>query len=90
MINIEILSLKTQDRNINVMLEESLPFMTNLKELYLSSIAPRGKERLNIIKAKAPFLQKLSVAEQFVEDAKVIFDNNIEIIGISSNLATSN
>ncbi|CAG9811553.1 unnamed protein product [Chironomus riparius] len=90
LINIEILSLTTQDRNINVMLEESLPFMTNLKELYLSSIAPRGKERLNIIKAKAPFLQKLSVAEQFVEDAKVIFDNNIEIIGISSNIATSN
>lgn len=85
LINIEVLSLITQDRNINVLLEESLPYMTAIKELYLPSLAPRVKERLITIKNKAPTLQKLSVAEQFVGEARAIFGKNFEISGIRSN-----
>lgn len=85
LVNIEILSLKTQDRNINVLLEESLPHMPELKELYLPSMVPRGKERLKIVKTLAPGLKKLSIADQFVAEAKEIFDQHVEICGISQN-----
>jgi len=85
LVNIQILSLKTQDRNINVLLGESLPNMPELRELYLPSMVPRGKERLKVIKNLAPGLKKLSVADQFVAEAKVIFDQHVEICGISQN-----
>lgn len=83
LINIEILSLKTQDRNINVLLEESLPHMPAIKEIYLPSLAPRNNERINTIKNKAPGIQKLSIAEQFVGESRKILNNDVEICGIT-------
>ncbi|XP_070508703.1 uncharacterized protein [Chironomus tepperi] len=81
--NLKILSLKTQDRNVNVLLQESLPCMTKLEEIYMTSMASsKYKERLAIIKRKCPTLRKLSVAEQFVGDAKIVFGKSVEVFGI--------
>lgn len=38
--NIQILKINTSDRNLNVLLEEFLPTMTNLEEFYLKSFGP--------------------------------------------------
>jgi len=81
--NMKKLTLKTQDRNINTLLGEFLHCMPNLNEIYLTSTAPRASERLNIIKSFVPNLRKLSVASQFVEDAKNIFGSNVQICKIS-------
>jgi hypothetical protein len=56
--NIQILKIKTPDRNINVLLEEFLPRMTRLEEFYLDSTAPRIEQRLAIVKKCVPDLKK--------------------------------
>jgi len=83
--NLRKLSLKTQDRNINTLLGEFLRYMPNLNEIYLTSTAPRASERLNIIKSFVPNPRKLSVAPQFIEDAKNIFGTDVQICKISEN-----
>ena len=81
--NLESLTFKTQDRNINVLLEESLRFMTRLNEIYLTSTTPRCAERFRIIKQFVPELKKLTVANQFYKEARAFFDKSVEICEIS-------
>lgn len=83
--NLRKLTLKTQDRNINTLLGEFLRHMPNLNEIYLTSTAPRGSERLNIIKSFVPNLRKLSLTPQFIEDATKLFGNDVEICKIIEN-----
>ncbi|KAL7014171.1 hypothetical protein ACKWTF_015778 [Chironomus riparius] len=80
--NLKSLSLKTEDRNINTLLEEFLPCMSKLEEIYLTSTAPRETERLNIIKSFVPLIRKLSVAPQFVEEAKMIFGSTVDVCSV--------
>lgn len=60
LINIEKIIFKTLDRNINIILEESLPYMTKLKEIDLNSTSLRAEERFKIIKKAVPNLKKIS------------------------------
>ena len=80
--NIKKLILKTQDFEINGILEQCLPKMTKLEEIHLTSIASKVTERLMIIKKFVPQLKKLSVASKFVEDARKCFLENVEIYEI--------
>jgi len=80
--NIHRLSLKTQDRNINTILE-CLPEMDNLEDMHLTSTAPRLIERLKAVHKCAPNLKKLSISEKFLSDAKNIFPG-VEINGIQN------
>ena len=82
--NIRKLILRTQDRNINVLLEEFLPHMSQLNEIYLTSTAPRATERFLIIKSFVPNLIKISVAPQYVEEAKLIFGVNVFVAEIEN------
>lgn len=71
--NIEELSLITQDRNINTLLEEFLPHMHRLSVIYITSKVPRATERFKIINRFVPNLKKITVAPQFFEEAKKTF-----------------
>ncbi|KAL7014178.1 hypothetical protein ACKWTF_015783 [Chironomus riparius] len=77
--NVKKLKFNTQDRNINVILEECLPHMTRLEEIRLTSKAPRVMERFRIIRQFVPGLKIISVASQFMEDARNCFDENVQI-----------
>lgn len=83
---IERLKIDTQDRNINVILGECLREMGNLKEICLTSTAPRALERLNIIRNCVLNLKKLTLSSQFVEEAKQFFktNNNVVICSIGN------
>ncbi|XP_070509129.1 uncharacterized protein [Chironomus tepperi] len=72
---IKKLILKTQDRNINTLLEEFLPCMYNLQEIYITSKAPRPTERFKIIGRFVGNLTKISVAPQYLEEAQKTFRN---------------
>jgi hypothetical protein len=78
--NVQRLSLKTLDRNINTILE-CLPEMAFLEEMLLTSTAPRIVERLMAIHKCAPNLKKLSISEKFLSDARDIFEG-VDINGI--------
>ena len=80
--NIKKITLKTQDRNINVILEECLPYMKNVEEIYLTSTVRNITERFVIIKKFATKLSKLAVAERFVKEAKEFFGPGVEVDGI--------
>jgi len=73
--NIKKLTLITQDRNINTLLGEFLRHMCQLNEIYITSKAPRATERFNIIDKFVPNLAKISVASQYVEEARIKFRN---------------
>ena len=77
--NIKKLTFKTQDRNINVILEECLPHMTRLEEIHLTSKAPRVMERFRTIRQFVPELKTISVASQLIEDARNCFDDNVVV-----------
>lgn len=80
--NIRKLILKTQDRNINTLLGEFLPIMTQLTEIYLTSRAPRVTERFQLIKTFVPNLSTISVVSDFFKEAEKNFGPNINVIGI--------
>ena len=73
--NIRKLTLITQDRNINTLLEEFLRFMPYLREIYITSKVARATERFKIINRFVPNLNKISVAPQYLEEAKKTFRN---------------
>jgi len=87
--NLKTLTLKIQDYNINTLLGEFLPHMSQLNEIYLTSTAPRATERMNIIKSFVPNLRKLSVAPQLIEDSKSIFGSNVEICKVTDDCKMS-
>ncbi|KAL7014192.1 hypothetical protein ACKWTF_015794 [Chironomus riparius] len=73
--NIRKLTLITQDRNINTLLEEFLRFMPHLNEIYITSKVARVTERFKIINRFVPNLNKISVAPQYLEEAHTTFQN---------------
>jgi len=77
--NIRSIKIQSPDRNINVLLQEFLPVMTSLREIYIDSMAPREEERLNIIRNHVPDLRKLGVATEFVQQAKDLFGDGVEV-----------
>ena len=79
---IKKVTFDTQDRNINVLLEECLPKMTKLKEIYLTSKAPKAVERFKVIKKFNTMIKKLTIAAQYVDEAITVFDKSIEIVVI--------
>ncbi|CAG9811544.1 unnamed protein product [Chironomus riparius] len=81
--NIKKLTLKTQDININVLLEEFLPKMKKLSEIYITSTDRRYVKRFEVIKAFVPNLKKLCISQELVKEARQIFDGGVEIIGIN-------
>ena len=83
--NLRKLSLKTQDRNINTLLGEFLQYMPKLEEIYLTSKAPRATERLQIIKANVRFICKLSVAPEYVDEARKIFGSSVNVSSVSES-----
>ena len=80
--NIKKLTFDTQDRNVNVILEECLPYMRNLEEIYLTSIIPNAKSRFDTIKKLVGSLKKLIIPMDLVPIAKQVFEDRIEIEGI--------
>lgn len=80
--NLEKFSIKSQDRNINIILQECLICMPSLKELYIDSTASRAVERFKIIKIHTPNLEKLFTAETFFEKAVSIFEKRVKILKI--------
>jgi len=82
--NIKKLLFITQDRNINVLLEECLPFMSQLTEITLTSTVARSSERFRIIKSLVPNLNKINVAAQYAEEAMEIFGEFINVYKIPS------
>ena len=78
------LTLRTKDRNINVILEECLKEMTDLEEIHLTSNAPRHVERFRIIRDNVPGLKKISVYGEHVEEARKYFSENITLYEIDS------
>lgn len=82
--NITSLKLQTPDRNINVLLQEFLPRMRNLREIYIDSMAPRKEERLNIIRNFVPLLSKICVADEYVEESRQFFGDNVEVFPTSA------
>lgn len=56
--NIKILKISTSDRNLNVLLEEFLPIMTNLQEFFLNSPIPTSSRVRLTVRNCAPSLKK--------------------------------
>ncbi|KAL7014185.1 hypothetical protein ACKWTF_015790 [Chironomus riparius] len=81
---IKILKIKSPDRNINALLQEFLPRMSNINEFYIDSIAPRVEDRFETIRICAPVLKKLSVDFSFVEQARTFFGANVEVFSIEN------
>lgn len=77
--NIKRIKIQSPDRNINVLLQEFLPVMINLSEIYIDSKAPREDERLNIIRNHVPNLTKLWVDAEYVQQAKNLFGNGVDV-----------
>jgi hypothetical protein len=77
--NINRIKIQSPDNNINVLLQEFLPVMTNLKEVDIDSKASRDEERLNIIRNNVPQLRKLGVAAEYVEQARNLFGIGVEV-----------
>ena len=77
--HIKILKIYSQDRNINVLLEEFLPRMINLIEIYIDSKVSRVESRFDTIRANVPGLRILWVDSEYVEQARVFFGNEVEV-----------
>lgn len=77
--NVKRMRLETQDNNINVLLQEFLPHMSQLKEISLDSKASRVEERFQIIRNLVPELKTLCIAQEFVADARIFFGNDVEV-----------
>ena len=82
--NIKFLKIKSPDRNINVLLQEFLPRMRNIEEIYIDSVAPRVEVRFDIIRICVPSLRKLSVDLSYVEQATTFFGGGVEVCGIEN------
>ena len=80
--NIRKLSIITPDLAINAVLEDCLPEFIQLNEIYLATKVPNSMQRLQLIRDFAPNIKKLSVNEEFVNDAREFFGNEVEIVGI--------
>jgi hypothetical protein len=80
--NIKKLTFDTQDRNINVILEECLPKMKNLEEICLTSTAANVNVRFEKIKSYSKNLKRFSVPVELVPVAEKVFDGQIEVFGI--------
>jgi len=76
------LILRTLDRNINVILEESLGEMKYLEEILLTSKAPRVQERFKIIRKMVPNLKKISVCKEQFQDAQCFFLPKVQVFKI--------
>ena len=76
---IKKLSLITMDRNIIVILQECLPEMTELEEIHISSTKVKVNDLFVTIRRFAPKLKKLSIAKQYMDEAKDFFGNTVEI-----------
>ncbi|XP_070508708.1 uncharacterized protein [Chironomus tepperi] len=80
--NIQKLTLRTMDRNINTIIE-CLPKIDKLEDIYVTSEAPRVAERLRALRQCSPNLKKLSLPEKYLNEANAEFKGlNVEIIGI--------
>jgi len=80
--NITRFSLRTDNINVNDILEECLSYFTNLNEIYLTAGSNKSNDRLKIIRNLAPNLKKLTVSKDVVQDAKKMFRGDVEIIAI--------
>jgi len=80
--NIRKLTIITPDMAINSVLEECLPEFTQLTEIYLACKVPNALQRFQFIRDFAPNVKKLSVSEEFVNDAREWFGDEVEIFGI--------
>jgi len=84
--NLEKLTFRTHDRNINTILE-CLPIMPNLKEFHLMSTAPRALERYQTILKFAPNLKIIKVPENNVEEAQGYFGDNLDVAALDEENA---
>jgi len=80
--HIKTLKIYSPDRNINVLLQEFLPRMTSLTEIYIDSKAPRVEGRFNTIRVNVPELKKLWVDPEYVEQAKAFFGTEVNVYEI--------
>jgi len=58
--------------------------MNQVNEIYLTSTANRSRERFLTIKKFAPYLNKISVATQYSDEAKAIFGPSVNVCMIKS------
>lgn len=86
--SITFLHIETPDENLNLVLKECLPLMTQLKKLKIGIETPssRGEineeiltERFEIIRRFCLELKWLSLDVKFLNQAKEFFSNEIEI-----------
>lgn len=78
--NIKKLSIESQDRSINIILQESLPEMKELQEVSIDSKDSRNEERMLIVKENAKNLKKITVIEEFSGSARKVFEGtDVEI-----------
>lgn len=83
-VNIRCIKIQSQDGNINVLLQEFLPSMTNLREIYIDSKAPGETDRLNIIRNNVTNLTKLWVPAEYVQQSKNLFGVGVEVQEVDS------
>lgn len=77
--NIKKFIVRTDNEELNLMLDECLSHMGQLKVIILDTKAEEANERFNIIKAKAPYVEEVYVHRQFAETARLIFDANTRV-----------
>ena len=77
--NLKRIKIESQDRNINVLLQEFLPRMNRLVEIHMDSKAPRVEERFEIIRNFVTDLKILSVAPEHAQIAKNFFGNGVDV-----------
>lgn len=70
--SIKNLTLKTRDSNINILLEEFLPCMSKLNEIYISHL---GGINFKTIKDLVPTLTKITVPSIYFTEASNTFTN---------------
>lgn len=72
-VNLEKFEIRSQDKNINIVLKNCLSSLKKLTDLRLDSKAPREKERLEIIRDNVAKLTNLYVAEDVFGVTREIF-----------------
>jgi len=82
--NLKKLTFRTQDRNINTILE-CLSIMPNLEEIQLTSTAPRALERYKTILKLAPNLKKMNIPKSCVDEAQGYVRGRIEIVALDDD-----
>jgi hypothetical protein len=81
--NIRKLSIISDDPRMNTVIEECLPEMTQLNEIYLNVKTPNPTERFISILNFAPNIKKLSVVPEFFIEAKEFFvSKEVEIFSV--------